>query len=122
MDSFSLLSGNDLIRKGLVDLSSGTASIEALLVSIGAHRIRVSGIAVPNPLPEADHRLYQLLAKEYGDDAHSRYNGYLRTLVSFEHALECAVAEGKCEDKRRAGKPGSFHSSPTTFMPRRSPR
>jgi len=31
-----------------------------------------------------------LLARENPDSAHSRYNALIRTLVSFERALECA--------------------------------
>jgi hypothetical protein len=85
-----MLPGNDLIRQGLEDLARGTVSATALLVSIGAHRLRRAGLEVPLALSDADHRLYQLLAQEFGNDAHSRYNGLLRTLVSFEQALECA--------------------------------
>jgi hypothetical protein len=85
-----LLPGEDLIRRGLEDLSGGRISPEALLVSIGAHRLRRAGLDVPPALPDADHRLYRLLAEEYGNEAHSRYNGLLRRLVSYEQALECA--------------------------------
>ena len=84
------LPGEDLIRQGLADLSGGKVSCEALLVSIGAHRLRRAGLDVPAALPDADHRLYRLLAEEFGNDAHSRYNGLLRRLVSYEQALECA--------------------------------
>jgi hypothetical protein len=44
---------------------------------------------VPRAFPDAEHRLYLRLAQEFGDDAHSRYNGLIRRLVSFEAALEC---------------------------------
>jgi len=84
------LPGEDLIRQGLADLSGGKVSPEALLVSIGAQRLRRAGLDVPPALPDADHRLYRLLAEEFGNDAHSRYNGLLRRLVSYEQALECA--------------------------------
>jgi len=33
-------------------------------------------------------RLYELLAAEYSDAAHSRYNALIRQLVSFEQAVE----------------------------------
>jgi len=59
-------------------------------VSIGAGRLRDAGLQVPPALPDADHRLYLLLSEAHGDDAHSKYNGLLRRLVSFEQALECA--------------------------------
>jgi len=82
--------GEDLIRQGIDDLARGKESRAAFLVSIGAPRLRKAGLEVPPGLPDADHRLYLLLAGEFGDDAHSRYNALLRTLVSFEQALECA--------------------------------
>jgi hypothetical protein len=85
-----LLPGEDLIRRGLEDLLGGKASSEALLVSIGAHRLRRAGLEVPPALPDAEHRLYRRLAEEFGNDAHSRYNGLLRQLISYEQALECA--------------------------------
>lgn len=85
-----LLPGEELIRRGLDDLSSGRVSSESLLVSIGAHRLRRAGLQVPPALPDADHRLYQQLAAEFGNDAHSRYNALLRRLISYEQALECA--------------------------------
>jgi hypothetical protein len=36
-----------------------------------------------------EHRLYELLAREEPDSAHSRYNALIRRLVSLERALEC---------------------------------
>jgi len=82
--------GGDLVREGLVDLSRGIESIPALLVSIGAPRLRQIGMAVPEtPIPEPEHRLYALLAKTDPDSAHSRYNALIRRLVSFERAAEC---------------------------------
>jgi len=41
------------------------------------------------PLPDPEHRLYERLAREDPDSAHSRYNALLRRLTSFESALEC---------------------------------
>jgi hypothetical protein len=81
--------GADLIERGIQDLVDGKITKEAPLVSIGSHRLRRAGLEVPPALPEADRGLDRLLAAEFGDDAHSRYNGLLRTLVSFEQALEC---------------------------------
>jgi len=34
--------------------------------------------------------LYERLAREHLDSAHSRYNALVRLLVSFERAAECA--------------------------------
>ena len=84
------LPSEDLIRRGLEDLRHGNVTSEALLVSIGAQRLRGAGLDVPPALPDPEHRLYRLLAEEFGNDAHSRYNALLRSLVSYEQALECA--------------------------------
>ena len=61
----------------------------ALLVSIGAPRLSGLGLAITAPLPDAEHRLYALLAREHADAAHSRYNALVRRLVSFERAATC---------------------------------
>lgn len=82
--------GADLVEAGLRDLARGEASIEALLVSIGAPRLTRLGFAIPEPLDSAEERLYLLLAEEEPDSAHSRYNALVRRLVSFERAAECA--------------------------------
>lgn len=86
------LPGGDLIAAGLEDLRHGVESVPALLAQIGAPRLRQLAIDVPGrdpngPLPE--HRLYELLAKEHGDNAHSRYNALIRQLVSFTRAAAC---------------------------------
>jgi hypothetical protein len=88
--SITGLPGGDLVLRGLADLEQGVASAEALLVSIGAPRLRRLGFRVGNPFPGAEHRLYELLAAEDGDAAHSRYNALVRRLVSFERAAGCA--------------------------------
>lgn len=85
------LPGADLIRDGLRDLAAGVESIPALLVLVGAPRLRDLGLDVEDPFggdfPE--HRLYDRLAAIHGDDAHSKYNALIRRLVSFERATEC---------------------------------
>jgi hypothetical protein len=89
---FSGLPGGELIRRGLKDLAAGRESEEALLVLIGAPRLRRLGLDVPeadSDLPE--HRLYRLLAHSDADSAHSRNNAHIRRLVSFERALECVA-------------------------------
>jgi hypothetical protein len=89
--SYEALPGGDLIEKGLRDLASGNETEEALLVSIGASRLKAAGVPVPDRMLEnPERRLYELLAREDSDSAHSRYNALLRRLVSFEDALECA--------------------------------
>ena len=85
------LPGRDLIERGLEDLAHGAVSIPALLVSIGALRLRRLGLPVPDPaILSPEIRLYQKLQESDPDAAHSRYNALIRTLVSFERAAECA--------------------------------
>lgn len=84
------LPGSDLIEQGLADLSKGIQSVPALLVSIGAPRLKMLGIPVPDPLANPEQRLYEVLREINGDDAHSRYNALIRRLVSFERAAACA--------------------------------
>ncbi len=83
------LPGSDLIETGIADLSRGVESIPALLVSIGAPRLRRLGFALPPTFPSPEHRLYLLLQELDPDSAHSRYNALIRRLVSFERAAEC---------------------------------
>lgn len=84
------LPGADLIRDGLRDLEHGIESVPALLVLVGAPRLRALGLDVPDDTPYfPEDRLYELLIAEYGDEAHSRYNALIRRLVSFERASEC---------------------------------
>jgi hypothetical protein len=84
------LPGEDLIEAGVRDLRAQRETVAALLVAIGSPRLRRLGIEVPDSLPQnPEHRLYQLLAKDEPDSAHSRYNALIRRLVSFERAAEC---------------------------------
>ena len=85
------LPGADLVTQGLEDLRHQRVTLESLLVSIGAPRLRLSGVEVPAPLDDPEHRLYALLAAEDSDSAHGRYNALVRRLVSFERALSCAT-------------------------------
>ena len=84
------LPGGDLIEKGLTDLRAGRETVEALLVAIGAPRLRRIGLVLPEGLPaNPEHRLYHFLAQDDSDSAHSRYNALVRRLVSYERAAEC---------------------------------
>jgi hypothetical protein len=84
------LPGEDLIEAGVQDLRAGRETIAALLVAIGSPRLRRLGLELPNLLPqEPEHRLYNLLAQDDQDSAHSRYNAFIRRLVSYERAAEC---------------------------------
>lgn len=84
------LPGQDLIDAGLSDLAKGVDSVPALLVAIGAPRLRALGVAVPPGPSHPEHRLYTELARAHPNAAHSRYNALIRRLVSFERALACA--------------------------------
>lgn len=83
------LPGADLIREGLRDLAAGVESVPALLVLIGAPRLRRIGLDVPDTEDFPEDRLYAQLAAVHGDGAHSQYNALIRRLVSFERAAEC---------------------------------
>jgi hypothetical protein len=82
------LPGEELVRKGVADLERGVESVEALLVSIGRPRLERLGFEISAPIESPELRLYELLAKEDSDSAHSRYNALVRRLVSFERAAE----------------------------------
>ncbi len=87
---FELLPGHEYVHSGIEDLNRGVESVSALLVSIGAPRLRQLGLPVPDRvLPSPEHRLYELLRQEDADAAHSRCNALIRRLVSFERAAEC---------------------------------
>ncbi len=94
MDATELLEaplpGADLVAKGLEDLRQGRETIEALLVAIGRPRLLRLGFEVPVRFKEPELQLYERLAAEHPDSAHSRYNALVRRLVSFERSAECA--------------------------------
>lgn len=90
LDDLGALPGADLVRRGVEDLSTGRETAEALLVSIGAPRLRAVGLSISAPIELPEHKLYLLLAREKGNGAHSAYNALIRRLVSFERAAACA--------------------------------
>jgi hypothetical protein len=83
------LPGVELVEQGIADLNRGRETAESLLVSMSAPRLRALGYAVPPALEQPELRLYRLLAEEYGDGAHSRYNALVRRVVSFQRAAAC---------------------------------
>ena len=84
------LPGSDLINVGIADLQHDRETIPALLVAIGAPKLRRLGLRLPSTLPNnPEHRLYDLLSLDESDSAHSRYNALIRRLVSFQRAMEC---------------------------------
>jgi hypothetical protein len=86
---FDTLPGGDMLRKGFSDLKNGAVTPNALLVLIGAPRLRKIGFQVSSTTNNPEHALYDLLSRNDSDSAHSRYNALIRTLVSFERAAEC---------------------------------
>jgi hypothetical protein len=87
---YETVPGHDLIHSGLDDLSRGIESVPALLVSIGAPRLRRLGFFIlQEPISSPELRLYEMLRQSDPDSAHSRYNALVRRLVSFERAAEC---------------------------------
>ena len=92
MEISDALPGADLVRSGLQDLADGVESVEALLVLVGAPRLRRLGFDIPDTDYYPEDRLYQHLAEDHGNAAHSRYNALIRRLVSFERAMECVKA------------------------------
>jgi hypothetical protein len=90
MTAMESLPGGDLISAGIQDLQDQRETIPALLVAIGAPKLRLLGLSLPFLLPpNPEHRLYDLLSVTEPDSAHSRYNSLIRRLVSFERALPC---------------------------------
>ncbi len=82
--------GQEIIDQGMQDLAQGRETIPALLVSIGAPRLRRLGMSIEHPLLSPEHRLYDKLRMSNPDASHSQYNAWIRRLVSFERAAECA--------------------------------
>jgi len=87
-ESFDGLPGADLVQRGVSDLAGGACSVEALLVSRASTRLRSCGVGMCDPLPDADRRLYELLARRDGTGAHAAYNSLTRRLVAFMRAAE----------------------------------
>ena len=88
--SFEGLPGAELIEQGLSDLTQDRKTVSALLVSIGAPRLRRLGLVIDSPIPYPEEALYETFWREDEDSAHGRYNALVRRLVSFERAAECA--------------------------------
>jgi hypothetical protein len=83
--------GGEVIDSGLDALAAGEESVESLLVSLAAPRLRREGVPLPrNVWADADTRLYRLLERTGDGLAHARYLAYLRQAASFADA--CANA------------------------------
>lgn len=86
------LPGGETVDTGLKHLAEGTVSVESLLLSLAAPRLRREGVPVGRVLPEPENRLYELLSVEAGDLAHARYAAHLQQIASFADA--CHLARG----------------------------
>jgi len=83
--------GNELVEAGLADLKRGEMTVEALLVAVGAPRLRALGLPVPETPAtpgQPELALYKAVGRLHPDDTHSRYNALIRRLVSYERELE----------------------------------
>jgi hypothetical protein len=88
--NFDALPGGNLIERGLADLAAGRESVEALVVRVGAPRLRELGLSIPAGEPFPGHRLYLRLMADDPRRGYSRYNALLRRLSSFHRAARCA--------------------------------
>ena len=87
------LPGGEIVDAGLSDLAAGEETVESLLVSLAAPRLRRERVPLPPEVfADADVRLYRRLERTDGDLAHARYLAYLRQAASFADA--CAAFRG----------------------------
>lgn len=86
------LPGAEIVLAGIADLKAGSMSVNALAVQSAAPRLRALGLEAGETEGEAPaaHQLYQLLHRDLGDGAHSRYNAILGRVTSFAQAAERA--------------------------------
>lgn len=90
IQSLVMRPGEDIIIRGIKDLVEGKETIDSLLVSIGAPRLRRAGFSLPEgEFTSPEHRLYKKLHELDPAGAHSQYNALIRRLVSFERSVEC---------------------------------
>jgi hypothetical protein len=82
------LPGRDTVARGLADLAEGRLTQDALLVAIASDRLRAAGIDLPAIPDRPKDRLWELLEREVGRDAHGRYNALVGRLLSFADALD----------------------------------
>lgn len=78
--------GGVLVDTGLRDLADGKVTVESLLVSLAATRLRREGVPLSTIHADPEDRLYELLSRSSGDLAHARYGAYLRQVSSFADA------------------------------------
>ncbi len=80
--------GGDLVDVGLADLAAGKTTLESLLLSLAAPRLRREGVPMGALQSDPEQRLYELLSESEGDLAHARYGAYLRQILSFADSVK----------------------------------
>lgn len=81
------LPGAEIVLPGIEDLRAGRETVNALAVRAAASRLGVRELVGDIDAEEpAAHRLYSRLSKEFGDEAHSRYNAILSRVASYARA------------------------------------
>ena len=78
--------GGDVVDAGLADLAAGEVTVESLLVSLAAPRLRREGVPIGPVQVEPEERLFELLSRSNPDLAHARYGAWLRRIGSFADA------------------------------------
>jgi hypothetical protein len=87
------LPGEELIRPGLQDLAEGRETAESLLIEMAQTRLREAGLPVPmipRASQEAELRLYALLGRKHGLEAHYQYGALTQRLDKFCRFLEAS--------------------------------
>ena len=88
------LPGGDIVDAGLTDLATGEPTVESLLVSLAAPRLRREGVPVGTVHDNPEEQLFDLLARRDGYLGHARYGALLRRMVSFADACRSARLSG----------------------------
>lgn len=90
------LPGAEIVDAGLDALVSEQTTVDSLVVSLAAPRLRREGVPIPAPtFADADTRLFRLLEQRFGDLAHARYLAYLRQAASFCDACRGVRRDGE---------------------------
>lgn len=83
--------GWELVSEGLRDIELGRRTVASAAVQLASSRLSALGIEVQlSSGRQPSHELYELLAAQDPDGAHSRYNAVVRRLASFARAAEHA--------------------------------
>ena len=89
---WTTLPGYEIVDPGVRDLWRGDRTVEALMVTICADRLRAVGVGLPPTLPpDPVDAVHGLLDRQVGDEAHGRYNALLDRMLSFLDGVEESV-------------------------------